>query len=687
MVPNQLPLHRNPNSSLGHSSMKSKRTNSIQPERTLSPQHTTASANPRPISVNNRHSRSVSSNSAQLQLSSSIRKHSSPAQYTLNASEVRAHSEVPQLSIADRFMSTGYQDVFPSEPLSQLNQHKKSSPSISTSNSLVLSNSAISDTPTGPAGVTKLSVADRFMYQSSPANSIVNMADIQRERSPSSFSGKTLDTRSSVISPSLPNTDPVPGRLTIADTFMRSSTIPSEKSKYTPAGDIDLGYSYKMKDSKEGYNSKSLDALYDPYRASNIFDSQYLNLDLSLASSAASSVMNSNRASKPWESQETLVIPDKKKPIYAQFIESEKNATISYGNTYLDSNQPVFATDYFVDPPDHTDRRTIALSDDISTKHGYDEYDDMEVGYEKSKYQDYYNGQDWDYHDEAESVIVGKEKERPLNKHDEERHNASRASSRKQVRHLEGDCNTQGFWVGCCFVSCGKRPTSQTIEKRKKDSRERDTEHDVRPTHRGFGRRGWVFCSFISLIITVLAIYFLWPRTPLMRIEGADLTKPAQITQTKQGIMVGNVAFESEWMVNITVDNRQNHVPTRLVKVQVLAKDALTGMVIGKGLHDDESPTEHIILAPNVISTIQIPIHIDYQARDNTDTTFVDLTKSCSPQNSIAYSSDSNALSHQRESLPLHFWITLHIFGLDWLGYKPTVIATPATGGFACPQS
>jgi hypothetical protein len=146
--------------------------------------------------------------------------------------------------------------------------------------------------------------------------------------------------------------------------------------------------------------------------------------------------------------------------------------------------------------------------------------------------------------------------------------------------------------------------------------------------------------------------------------------------------MVGNVAFESEWLVNITVDNRQNHVPTRLVQVQVIAKDALTGLIIGKGVHNDDSNPEHIVLAANTISTIQIPIRVDYQARDSTDTTFVDLSKACAPQRFLM-AQESNL----REALPLHFWITLHFFGLDWLGYKPTVIATPATGGFACPQS
>ncbi|GAA5813746.1 hypothetical protein MFLAVUS_007233 [Mucor flavus] len=407
-------------------------------------------------------------------------------------------------------------------------------------------------------------------------------------------------------------------------------------------------------------------------------DAQYLNLDLSISPSA-SSVLDRHKSMRPWGSQDTLVhhyYTERKKPIYAQFIESEKNAVLA-------DNQSFDYSSHFLDSGD--DKRTITMSDDFSTK--YDDYNDIEIGYDKK----YDHQRQWSYEEEEEEeeeeqepVVVEpipspavsttklKKQPVPLHQHiDIEPH------------HLEDyDHNTKGFWVGCCFVSCGQRPSRKTIEQRQKKRREKEIDEDIRPKNRGFGRRGWVFCTFLSLLVLILITYFLWPRTPLMRIEGASLASPAKVTETRQGVMVGNVAFESEWMVNITVDNRQNHVPTRLVQVQVLAKDALTGLVIGKGLHNDDANPEHIILAPNAISTIQIPIHVDYQARDSADTTFVDLTKACSPL--IPFRSPD---SNQREALPLHFWITLHFFGLDWLGYKPTVIATPATGGFACPQS
>lgn len=398
---------------------------------------------------------------------------------------------------------------------------------------------------------------------------------------------------------------------------------------------------------------------------------------------------DSVRTSRPWGSQDTLVHPhmEKKKPIYAQFIDSEKDATIDHRSFSLGG--------YFLDAHAENKHETRTNDDRYLNHPGYEDGEDVELEgrYQKSGKYDQHERHSY-YEDEDE------EKRSYYRDH----HDKSPANSTAKLNHKkkfdnslysvdEEDEKSRGFWVGCCFISCGgKKPSRRVIEEHQKQRRKKEIEQQQQestPKNKGFGRRGWVFCTFLSLIVIVLIAYLLWPRTPLIRIEGASLTSPAKVTETRHGVMVGNVAFESEWLVNITVDNRQNRVPTRLVQVQILAKDALTGLVIGKGLHNDDSNPEHIVLAPNAISTIPIPIKVDYQARESTDTTFVNLNRACAPQQSISSNTSGSAdkNTNQREALPLHFWITLHFFGLDWLNYKPTVIATPATGGFACPQS
>lgn len=185
------------------------------------------------------------------------------------------------------------------------------------------------------------------------------------------------------------------------------------------------------------------------------------------------------------------------------------------------------------------------------------------------------------------------------------------------------------------------------------------------------GRREWVMITFLSVILSVILAFILWPRTPLIRIEGAKMTSPNKVTQTTHGMMMSNVAFESVWLLNITMDNRRNYLSTRFNRIQIIAKDALTGLLIAKGEPDNND----IYLQGHTISTIQLPISVNYQARDRSDTTFSNLQRACT----------NTTTEIQHHSLSIQFWFTLYIFGLDWLGYKPSVIATPATGGFFCP--
>jgi hypothetical protein len=177
-------------------------------------------------------------------------------------------------------------------------------------------------------------------------------------------------------------------------------------------------------------------------------------------------------------------------------------------------------------------------------------------------------------------------------------------------------------------------------------------------------------------------IFFFWPRLPLIRIEGSVNTVPTKVTQTQGGGKITNVAFETTWLLNVTMDNRRNYFTTRFNRIQIIVKDALTGLLIGKGVHS------MVYLPGYTISTIQLPIAVNYQARDNADTTFSNLIRACIYHNTTSNDTmlSSNTTKFNHHSLSIQFGFTLYIFGLDWVGYKPTVIATPAAGGFFCPS-
>ncbi|CAO3655244.1 unnamed protein product [Mucor fragilis] len=228
-----------------------------------------------------------------------------------------------------------------------------------------------------------------------------------------------------------------------------------------------------------------------------------------------------------------------------------------------------------------------------------------------------------------------------------------------------------GVWVGsCCFiqwVGSSKQDPILPIKQRDPDR------HSC-----CWGRRAWVMLAFLAVLMSAVLVFFFWPRIPLIRIEGAINTIPTKVTQTQQGGRTSNVAFESTWLLNITMDNRRNFFTTRFNRIQIIAKDAMTGLLIGKGLNNNVEAGIVVYLPGKEISTIQLPISVNYQARDSTDATFSNLMRACHHTNT------TTASGHH--SLSIHFWFTLYLFGLDWLGYRPTLIATPATGGFSCPS-
>lgn len=203
----------------------------------------------------------------------------------------------------------------------------------------------------------------------------------------------------------------------------------------------------------------------------------------------------------------------------------------------------------------------------------------------------------------------------------------------------------------------------ESDKPRHRESATKNTAIDVPSTFRRTAhvsrRQMCVFLVFLVFLLLGIGIFLSWPRTPLVRIDGASLTRPTQITNEQR-----NFAFESGWQVQATFDSRRNYVPLR-IKTDALIKDALTGSVIGR-----QHQQEWVTVPPGTLSTVQIPVDIDYEARVPTDTTWNTLVDACT--------TDKNALQ-------LQFWITLHIAFLDWLGYRPKIIALPSTGGLACP--
>ncbi|EIE82832.1 hypothetical protein RO3G_07537 [Rhizopus delemar RA 99-880] len=374
-----------------------------------------------------------------------------------------AASNTPRLSIADRFMSPNYSNDSTSV------QQNSISP---TMTSLELQNSTSTDFPTNASSTGRLSVAERFMHSITSDSSLSTYNQQYRDRSMSSFSGKTLQTTTM---------SQETGRLTIAETFMKVPNL-EKQSAFTYEG-TDTG-----------------------------------------------------RIKRPWGSQDTLIYQQqqseqKKKPIYVQF-------------TAYSSDAPSISSRDCLAIPEHNRnaRRSILLSDDISAKYnnqGSSDCADLEIGYEKPNDKHCYTeeGQYVEDEDEKEDESEEEKKENDEKNKDLKKSNTQPKKTTSMVlQYNEEIVDPPGIWLGCCFISCRQRP-NQRLGQKQKQYQHKDYNKSA-SRNRSCGRRGWVICIFLCLIAFILVIYFVWPRTPLMRIEGASLTSPAKISETTQGVMV-----------------------------------------------------------------------------------------------------------------------------------------------------
>lgn len=240
--------------SLGRTAGRAKRRSSLRRQsEKVTP---TASTSATRYAANQKRSKSVSaevpSTQQQQQQLQQQRQQQQQQKNRRPSAPAAVMTEMPRLSIADQFMASGYSPVLSQTPPlpTPTVATQKSSPSVSTT----LSNSTSSDLPTTGSN-SRLSVADRFMNTNSnnsnnvSSSSTNSMQSIQqyRERSYSSFSGRSLNN----IKPTS-TADPVPGRLTIASAFMKSSSTLTPSSATTPdtttrsraasfADELDLG--------------------------------------------------------------------------------------------------------------------------------------------------------------------------------------------------------------------------------------------------------------------------------------------------------------------------------------------------------------------------------------------------------------------------------------------------------------
>ncbi|GAN07855.1 hypothetical protein MAM1_0179c07359 [Mucor ambiguus] len=185
-----------------------------------------------------------------------------------------------------------------------------------------------------------------------------------------------------------------------------------------------------------------------------------------------------------------------------------------------------------------------------------------------------------------------------------------------------------------------------------------------------------VFFFFFICVLGAIATFFCWPRTPRVSMGGgADSLSGApdwwagerQPLPSPDTPIPSRPSLRATWQINVTLDNRDNWIPTHLTKLDFVILDSLTLAKFAWA-----STSSALELAPGTISPISLTFNVNYQAADRTDPTFQNLYNACGPL------SDSK----QRPALNVLLRVSFHIFGIVW---TPLVTATPYTGGILCP--
>ncbi|KAL0097287.1 hypothetical protein J3Q64DRAFT_1712467 [Phycomyces blakesleeanus] len=180
----------------------------------------------------------------------------------------------------------------------------------------------------------------------------------------------------------------------------------------------------------------------------------------------------------------------------------------------------------------------------------------------------------------------------------------------------------------------------------------------------GLPGRTVLFIAFGFMIVVGVIWYFVWPRTPTLHLLDAGLLEPSNNFNVNGTIY----QMDSSWRINMTVDNSDNWVPTRVNTLSFKIFDSTTGRAFGEG------SSGFRVFPARTQSQVSFPMTISYKAWSEADVTWQNLYTACGPQK-------QNPMPEEQASLNVRFEVTWHIAGM----VKTRVATVIPSNGFACP--
>lgn len=173
-----------------------------------------------------------------------------------------------------------------------------------------------------------------------------------------------------------------------------------------------------------------------------------------------------------------------------------------------------------------------------------------------------------------------------------------------------------------------------------------------------------VFFFFFICILGAIAAFFCWPRTPRVSMGGgADSLSGApdwwagerQPLPSPDTPIPSRPSLRATWQINVTLDNRDNWIPTHIKKLDFVIVDSLTLAKFAWA-----STPSVLELAPGTISPISLTFNVNYQAADRTDPTFQNLYNACGPLSESKQRPALNVLLRVTTNPPICIYILLY---------------------------
>ena len=140
--------------------------------------------------------------------------------------------------------------------------------------------------------------------------------------------------------------------------------------------------------------------------------------------------------------------------------------------------------------------------------------------------------------------------------------------------------------------------------------------------------RPLLFAGFALLLLLSLAFFFCWPRTPKLRLasQGAAGRIRRPDDQTDWGNDPQHPWLKTAWIVNVTLDNHDNFIPTHVHTLELIMADQLTQQPFARSLATD------LKLLPRTETLLNMLFDVEYETPSIKDPTFEHLYNACGPQ-------------------------------------------------------